>query len=75
MKTIDVTKVIKSLTNAGYNFIHDTTRDLYICFKTKDIYDEITRIRNWFNGKPDEKIEGSNCTNGEALNGLILLKI
>ena len=74
MKTTDTTKIIKSLTNSGYNFIHDITRDLYIGFKLKDIYDEITRIRNWFNGKPDEKIEGSNCTNSEALRRLDTLE-
>lgn len=59
--------ILKNLIKYGHTFIHDSKRNLYIFFDKNELKDSISNIKKCFNGNPNDKIEGSNCTNGEAL--------
>ena len=80
---ITTEEIVQELMKNGFECIKDDKRNLYILYNkhfllynTNNFSEDVSinKLRTWYQGNPKEKIEGSNCTNEDALKRIDILE-
>ena len=68
-----IDRVLKAYGNS-YSYIKNDDRNLYIVYSKTALLKAISNIKNIYDGPKTQKLDGSNCTNEEALQKFAVLE-